>query len=694
MKLVVIEGPGKRESIKKYLGAGYDVFATKGHVRDLPKNKFGVNIEKNFEPSYEIIADKVKVVKELKEKAEKAEAIYLATDPDREGEAIAWHLASILKLKQDAPVRTAFNEISKQAIQESLANPKPLNLNLVKAQFARRVLDRIMGYKLSPLLSKKIKNKLSAGRVQSVVLKLIVDREKAINSFVKTEYWTLQANLLKNGVDAPFKSELSNFKGQKIEVHSEEEALKIEEELKANKITVSNIKRAVVQTKAPAPYTTSSLQQDSINKLKFTLNTYTKCAQSLYEGVEVAGEGKVALVTYIRTDSTRVSVDAQNRAKEYILENFGDKYAPKKFNQFATKKNVQDAHEAIRPISLKYTPEYLSGKIEPQYLRLYTLIFNRFLASQMSPAEYDSLQVEFSCGDYTLKSSGKALIFEGFTKMFKPADEEKSGINIPNLTEGEEVGLLDVLKEQKFTKPPVRYTESSIVKEMEDKGIGRPATYANTVMNLINRAYVIKESKNLVPTELGVQVTEYLEEYFANLMNVKFTAKMEEQLDEIEFNKRKWPEVLTEFYTDFSSQLNNAYIKSKSIKSKAESSGIICSKCGGEMVYRDGKFGRFLACNNFPSCKNTLNIDTEPPKDLGACPKCGGALSVKKNKKGKTFYGCSNYPKCDFASWDMPLDKRCPNCNNILYKHITSKGESIHCNEPGCNYVLEEDKEK
>lgn len=692
MKLVVIEGPGKRESIKKYLGSGYEVFATKGHVRDLPKNKFGVNIEKNFEPSYEIISDKVKIVKELKEKASKADAIYLATDPDREGEAIAWHLASILGLKPDAPVRTAFNEISKNAIQESLSNPKPLNQDLVKAQFTRRVLDRIMGYKLSPLLSKKIRNKLSAGRVQSVVLKLIVDREKAINSFVKTEYWTLQAKLLKENDKTPFDSDLTHFKGQKLEIPNEAEAKRIEEELKTNKVVVENVKRSVVKTKAPAPYTTSSLQQDSINKLKFTLNTYTKCAQSLYEGVEVAGEGKVALVTYIRTDSTRVSVDAQNRAKAYILENFGDKYAPKTFNQFATKKNVQDAHEAIRPISLKYTPEYLAGKIETQYLKLYTLIFNRFLASQMSPAEHDSLQVEFKCGDYTLKSSGKALIFDGFTRIFKPTDDEKSGIDIPNLTKGEVVDLKEIKKEQKFTKPPIRYTESSIVKEMEDKSIGRPATYANTVMNLINRTYVEKESKNLVPTELGFKVTEYLEEYFPNLMNVKFTANMEEQLDEIEFNKRRWREVLTEFYTDFSSQLNNAYIKSKSLKTEAQSSGIICSKCGGEMVYREGKFGRFLACNNYPSCKNTLNIETEAPKDLGKCPKCGGDVAIKKNKKGRTFYGCTNYPNCDFASWDMPLDKRCPKCNNVLYKHVTQKGESIHCNEPGCNYILEDEE--
>ena len=687
MKLVLIEGPGKRDSIKKYLGAGYEVFATKGHVRDLPKNKFGVDVERNFEPTYEIIEDKIKVVKELKAKAEKAEAIYLATDPDREGEAIAWHLASILKLKPDAPVRTAFNEISKNAIQESMANPTPINQNLVKAQLARRIVDRLMGYKLSPLLSKKIRNKLSAGRVQSVVLKLIVDREKAIRSFVKTEYWTMQNILNKQGDSIDFKSDLTHYKNEKIEIPNEAEAKRIEEELRSLPITVKSVKRAVVQSKAPAPYTTSSLQQDAINKMKFTLSTYTRCAQSLYEGVEVAGEGKVALVTYIRTDSTRVSPDAQKRAKDYILENFGEKYAPKTFNTFASKKNVQDAHEAIRPISLKYTPEYLEGKIESQYLKLYTLIFNRFIASQMSNAEYDSLQVEFSAGDYQLKSSGKALIFDGFTKVVKHNDEEKNGINIPNLTEGEIVNLKDIIKEQKFTKPPVRYTESTIVKEMEDKGIGRPATYANTVMTLVNRIYVVKEAKNLVPTELGFQVTEYLEEYFANLMNVQFTADMEEKLDEIEFNKRKWRQVIQEFYLDFNEHLNNAYINSKSLKPEAEASGISCSKCGGEMVYREGKFGRFLACSNFPSCKNTQNLDNEIPEDLGVCPKCQSELSVKKSKKGKVFYGCTNYPQCDFASWDMPLKETCPKCNNILYKHKTAKSEEIFCNNKDCNYV-------
>jgi len=685
MKLVLIEGPGKRDSIKKYLGAGYEVFATKGHVRDLPVKKLAIDVEHNFEPSYEIMSDKTNIVKELKEKASKAEAIYLATDPDREGEAIAWHLAHILKLKNDAPVRTAFNEISKKAVQESIANPKPINMSLVNAQTGRRVLDRLMGYKLSPLLSRKIRNKLSAGRVQSVVLKLIVDREKAINSFVPTEYWTIQCNLIKDGT--VFKSDLSQYKNEKIEVHCEEDALKVENDLKSNDIIVNEIKRSVVQSKAPAPYTTSSLQQDAISKLKFTSSSYTKCAQSLYEGVEVVGEGKVALVTYIRTDSTRISPEAQKMAKEYIVNEFGEKYAPKTYNVFSSKKNVQDAHEAIRPISLKYTPEYLKDKIESQYLKLYTLIFNRFLASQMSNAKYDSLVVDFACGDYTLKSSGKALIFDGFTKLLKPTDDEKNGINIPDLVEKEKVDLKEIKKEQKFTKPPVRYNEGTIVKEMEDKGIGRPATYAATVMTILNREYVVKDNKNLVPTELGVSVTEFLEKYFDNLMNVKFTALMEEQLDEIEFDRRKWQDVVSEFYMDFDEQLRNAYIKSKSLKTEAEASGITCNKCGGMMVYREGKFGKFLACSNYPSCKNTQNVEAEPPVDLGNCPKCGGQVNVRMSKKGTVFYGCSNYPNCDFASWDMPLKDNCPKCGQQLYKHETQHNINIYCNNKECKYV-------
>ncbi len=687
MKLVLIEGPGKRDSIKKYLGEGYEVIATKGHIRDLPPSKFAVDILHGYKPTYEVMADKRVIVKQLKEKAAKAEAIYLATDPDREGEAIAWHLAHILDLKDTDLVRTAFNEISRPAIQASIASPRAINMDLVNAQQARRVLDRIMGYKLSPLLSRKIRNKLSAGRVQSVVLKLIVDREKAIRDFVKEEYWNVSAQLA-NKANATFKSELIQYLDKKITIPNETECKRVESEIKASSFVVDSVKRTVVDGKTPPPYITSTLQQDAIKKLKMTLNTYTKSAQSLYEGVDVEGEGKVALVTYIRTDSVRISPEAQKMAKDYIINNFGEQYVPKKFNVYGGKKNVQDAHEAIRPISLKYTPEYLKGKMDNTLLKLYTLIFNRFLASQMSNAKYDSLVVEIKAGDYKFKSSGKALIFDGFTRIFNNADEDEeksNGINIPNLVEGELLSLNKLDSEQRFTKPPVRFNESTIIKEMEDKGIGRPATYAATIMTLLTREYVVKETKNLVPTELGEKVVEYLEKYFKNLMNVKFTAEMEEQLDEVEFKGKKWEDIVDAFYKDFIVHLNEAERTSESMKGEAEPSGHICNKCGAMMVYREGKFGKFIACSNYPTCKNTLNLNQdEVPDEIGPCPTCGGELQVKRSKKGDKFYGCANWPKCNFAHWDMPLKEKCNKCGEQLYKHISPRSEKIYCANKEC----------
>lgn len=689
MKLVFIEGPGKRDTIKKYLGSEYVVFPTKGHVRDLPAKSFAIDIEHGYEPTYEIIPEKKSIVNELKKQAEKADAIYLATDPDREGEAIAWHLATILNLDKDALVRTAFNEISKKAVQESIQHPKPINYDLVNAQQGRRVLDRIMGYKLSPLLSKKIHGKLSAGRVQSVTLKLIVDREKAIQSFVPVEYWNITAELKKD--KDKFKAELIQYKDKKLEIPNQDAVDKILSQIETAEYKVSNVKRQVTYSKPPAPYITSSLQQDAVSKLKMTLNSYTKCAQSLYEGVMIAGEGKTALVTYIRTDSTRVSLDAQFMAKDYILKNFGEAYAPKKFNEYASKESAQDAHEAIRPINLKYTPEYLKGKIEEQYLKLYTLIFKRFVASQMSFAQYDSLTVDILANDYKFRASGKALIFDGYTRVYKVQEDDKNGINIPALNEGEIVNKEKLITEQKFTKPPVRFTEASLIKEMEVQGIGRPATYASTVMTLFNRDYIKTEKKYLVPTELGVQVTEYLEEHFKNVMDIKFTADMENQLDDVELGKAKWQDIVDNFYKDFSKQLD---IASKEIgtttKSAPEPSDIKCDKCGAMMVYRDGKFGRFLACSNFPQCKNTKNVNQVQNQvtETGICPKCGGVVSAKYSKRGKLFFGCDNFPKCDYISWDLPLERKCPKCGANLFKKFSAKGKtSIVCNNKGCTYV-------
>ncbi len=690
MKLVFIEGPGKEESIKKYLGSEYRIFPTKGHVRDLPAKRFAIDIDNNFEPTYEIIPDKKALVENMKKLAEKADAIYLASDPDREGEAIAWHIATILGLDKNAPVRTAFNEISKKAVNESIQNPKPINLDLVNAQQGRRVLDRIMGYKLSPLLSKKIRGKLSAGRVQSVTLKLVVDREKAIQAFVPVEYWTISADLNKN--KQKFKADLVQFEDKKCEIHNEEEAQNVLKAIENAEYKVASVKRQIKPSKPPAPYITSSLQQDALSKLKMQLSAFTRCAQSLYEGVNIEGEGKTALVTYIRTDSTRVSKDAQFMARDYIIDKYGKEYAPNGFNEFASKKSAQDAHEAIRPINLKLTPESLKGKIEDQYLKLYTLIFNRFVASQMSWAQYDSLSVDIVANNYKFRSSGRALVFDGWTKVVKPADEEKNGINIPDLTEGDIVEKEKLNSEQKFTKPPVRFTTSSLTDEMEKQGIGRPSTFAATIMTLFNRAYIKTEKNALVPTELGIQVTDYLEEYFKTAMDIKFTADMEKQLDEVETGEVKWQEIVKDFYTDFSKQLDYASTQSGVTLPKSEPvpSEFKCDKCGAMMVYRDGKFGKFLACSNFPECKNTRNIKEAQNNitDTGICPKCGGVVSAKYSKRGKLFFGCDNYPKCDFISWELPLTEKCPQCGFNLNKKYNAKGvATIVCSNKGCTYV-------
>ena len=689
MKLVFIEGPGKKQTIEKYLGKEYVVFPTKGHIRDLPAKSFAIDFENNFEPTYEIIPEKKALVEEMKNKAKKAEAIYLATDPDREGEAIAWHLATILELDKNALVRTAFNEIGKKAINESISNPQPLNYNLINAQQGRRVLDRIVGYQLSPLLSKKIQGKLSAGRVQSVTLKLIVDREEAITNFVPEEYWNIHAELSKEGNS--FKAELIQYQDKKLEVNSKEQVDTILSAVENSEFKVETVKRQIAYSKPPAPYITSSLQQDAINKLKMTLGSYTKCVQSLYEGINIQGEGKTALVTYIRTDSTRVSLDAQFMAKEYILKNYGEKYHPGKFNEYTSKESAQDAHEAIRPINLNYSPEFLKGKIEDQYLKLYTLIYKRFIASQMSYAQYDSLTVDVLANDYKFRSSGKALIFDGFTKVYKIEEDDKKGINIPDLTEGEIVKKEKIITEQKFTKPPVRFTEASLIKEMEVQGIGRPATYAATVMTLFNRAYIKAEKKYLLPTELGVQVTKYLEEYFKDVMNIKFTADMENQLDDVERGKIDWQTVVDGFYHGFSEELTQASIKMGVSMPKAApvESDVKCEKCGAMMLFRDGKFGRFLACSNFPKCKNTKNINqpVNQIEEVGNCPKCGGVVGAKYSKRGKLFFGCDNFPNCDYISWDLPTEEICPQCGHKLFKKFMAKGGiAIICNNSGCGY--------
>ena len=693
MNLVIIEGLGKRETIKKYLGPEYEVVATKGHVRDLPEKTLGVNVLENFRPQYEIMPDKKDIVKMLKEKSSKAERIFLATDPDREGEAISWHLANILELDPNSPIRIAFNEISKNAVNEALLQPRAIDQKLVDAQQARRVLDRLVGYKISPILCKKIQPKLSAGRVQSATLKLVVDREESIRKFKPEEYWTLVANLKKTG--EVFKSTLNKIKGKKATVNNKEQMDAILESLKSNNFVVKEVKKTIAKSHPAAPYTTSTMQQEALNKLGMSLKKVTACAQELYEGVEIAGEGKVALVTYIRTDSVRIAPGAVDMARKYIKENFGDKYLPKTANVYKSKKSAQDAHEAIRPINLERTPEKLKGLLSPDNYKLYKLIYNKFLACQMEDATFNSVVARIDNGDYEFKASGKTPVFDGYLKVFdiakkskkdeKENDEEETSDNIklPPMEEGDTLDLEKLLPTQKFTKPDPRYTEATLVKEMEDKGIGRPATTTPTVMLLFNRKYIDKDGKFIKPTELGEKVNEYLEKFFASIVNTKFTAEMEGKLDDVAINGIIWQDFVKEFYADFVKLLGAADKDSVKYKIPPKETDVKCDKCGHMMVIRTGKFGEFMACSNFPACKNIQPI----VKDCGVCPKCGKPAVEKRSKKGTIFYGCSDYPTCDFVSWEMPLKDKCPKCGSYLtgkkiYSNLRKK-----CSNEKCNYI-------
>ena len=665
MKLVVIEGPGKRDTLRKYLGSEYDVIATKGHVRDLPPNEFAIDLSNNFQPKYSIMSDKQEVIKDLKKKAKSAECVLLATDPDREGEAISWHIANILDIDPASECRIEFNEISKDVVQSAVKKPRAINQNLVNAQQARRVLDRIVGYKVSPIICRKIKPRLSAGRVQSVALELIVDREKEIENFVPKEYWHVILHLFsKNGDDKTvFKATLEKRQGKKIKLESKAQVDEVLSHLSGKEYFVSHVERKDVRSKPSAPFTTSTMQQDAQNKLGFDLGKTSKTAQVLYEGVNIEGEGKVALITYIRTDSTRVSEDAQKKARDFIRHNYGDSYYPSKTRVYATKASAQDAHEAIRPINLDRTPASLSGKIPNDALKLYRLIFERFLASQMSDAVYDSLNVTIKAGDCEFKASGKTLKFPGFMSVYKnyeePNDDDQGSLlKIPPLVDGEVLCAKEIKSEQKFTKPPQRYTEASLVKLMEEKGIGRPATYAPTITTLFSREYTQKDGKAIVPTPLGRQVTEYLQQNFQSIMDIQFTAQMEGSLDRIADGEKVWQDVISKFWHHFQPYLDSAdKTRTDRLKSEVVTTDIDCEICGSKMVLREGRYGKFLGCSNFPKCKCIKNLSQskiEQEKDFGVCPKCGGKITEKHTKAGKVFYGCMNYPKCDYASWNNP----------------------------------------
>lgn len=692
MKLVIIEGPGKRETLKKYLGAGYEVVATKGHVRDLPEKSLGVDISKNFEPQYEIMPGKEAIIKELKNKASKADCVLLATDPDREGEAISWHIQHILNIPESAPCRIEFNEISKSVVNKAVQNPREINMDLVHAQQGRRVLDRLVGYKVSPIICKKIKPNLSAGRVQSVALKLIVDREKEIVNFKPQEYWPICAFLEKDGIK--FKANLATKLGKKFVPNNAEQAENVVKYLGDQQFVVEEIKRSVTKSMPPPPFITSTMQQDALNKIGMSISQTTKSAQALYEGVELGSEGKTALITYIRTDSTRVSPEAQAKAKDYIVSHYGEDFAPKTYNIFKAKKNAQDAHEAIRPISLDKTPETVKPFMTADNYKLYKLIYERFVASQMTPATYDSQSVGISAGALGFRATGRTPIFAGWTRAYKVFEEQEDDSNeskLPRLNEKDNLNVDKITKEQKFTKPPVRYTEASLIKTMEEKGIGRPATYAPTVMTLLNRTYMVKEGKYLKPSELGTTVTEFLEKYFADIMNVDFTAEMEDSLDRIADGEESWQNVIAKFYTGFERELIFAYRESKRMSVAPEVSDVICSKCGAKMVVREGKYDKFLACPNYPKCKNIVSLN-QPKKSVCKCPQCGKDVVEKRTHGGKIFYGCVGYPECKFASWDKPTGDFCPKCKSFLTVKESKTMNYYKCSNKSCDY--EEKKTK
>lgn len=686
--LVIVESPAKAKTIGKFLGSNYKVKASVGHVRDLPKSKLGIKIEENFEPEYITIRGKGPVINEIKKEAKKAEKIYLATDPDREGEAISWHLSHILGLSKDDKVRIEFNEITKNAIKAAIKKPRQINQDLVDAQQARRILDRLVGYKISPLLWRKVKRGLSAGRVQSVATKLICDREKEIENFKPAEYWTIDVFLEKNSeiFKANFYGVREEGKEKKLELKNNEEVETVIKEIKTNTFTIDEIKRGNRKRNPNPPFTTSTLQQEASKRLGFSTKKTMMIAQQLYEGIDIKGEGTVGLITYIRTDSVRISDEALKKAKDFITEVYGEKYTTGVRRFKSKKKNdIQDAHEAIRPTLVNRTPEKIKSSLSSDQYKLYKLIWDRFIASQMSPALYETLSVKISAGNYIFRASGSKIVFDGYLKILKDDKQEKE-IEIPDLCKGEIVRLKDVQSEQHFTQPPARYTESTLVRTLEELGIGRPSTYAPTISTILSRGYVVLENKYFKPTDLGILVTELLREYFADIVNEEFTADMENKLDKIEEGLLNWKDVINEFYKEFKISLEKAENEINKIEIQNEVTDIKCEKCGRFMVIKHGRFGKFLACPGYPECKNTKPI----VKELGVkCPECGGELIERHTKKGRKFYGCSNYPECSFVSWDIPTGDKCPKCGSILVLKKTKKGTYIKCTNKECKYKKE-----
>ena len=681
--LVIVESPAKAKTIAKYLGKNYTVEASMGHVRDLPKSKMGVDIENNYEPKYISIRGKGELIDKLRKAAKKADKVDLATDPDREGEAISWHLANLLKISEDSQCRIVFNEITKTAVKGSIKQARKININLVDAQQARRVLDRLVGYEISPILWRNVKWGLSAGRVQSAALKLICDREEEIKAFNAEEYWTVDCVMKKERKKFPIK--LSTKNGKKIEIKNEDEAKIIVKELEKGEFVVAGIKKGKKVKNPLPPFTTSTLQQEASKKLNFMTKRTMSVAQVLYEGVEVKGHGTVGLITYMRTDSVRISEEAQGKALEFIKSTYGEEYSPEKPREYKGKKNIQDAHEAIRPTYVEITPEVAKANLTSEQYKLYTLIWNRFMASQMASCRLNTNSIDITNGDYKFKASGSTIDFDGFMKLYQYSNEEDAeGVILPVLEEGEVLKKESIEGKQHFTQPPARFTEASFVKLMEEKGIGRPSTYVPTISTILSRGYVLREKKNLIPTELGFIVNKILSDYFNQIVDVEFTADMEKKLDHIEEGSEEWREVVDEFFKPLKVAIDKAEKEVAKVVIEDKVSDVPCDKCGRMMVIKRGRYGDFLACPGYPECKNAKPIVEE--LDV-PCPECGKKIVVKKSKKGKKFFGCSGYPECKFVSWNEPVKDKCPKCNAyMVLKYSKKDGNYVQCSNSECGY--------
>lgn len=689
--LVIVESPTKSKTIEKFLGKNYTVKASMGHLRDLPKSTLGVTFlpdeehANEFEPKYINIRGKGDLIKSLKAEAKKADKVLLATDPDREGEAISWHLAFILGIDPTSACRIEFHEITAAAVKDAIKHPRCIDMDMVDAQQARRILDRIVGYQLSPLLWRKIRKGLSAGRVQSVATKIVADRDREIEDFVPVEYWTLSAKLREGSKGQLFEAEAVKYKGKKLELHNEQEARAAEEALsKADYIVSDAVKKERKRHPVP-PFTTSAMQQEANKKLNFSAKKTMMLAQQLYEGVSL-GKTSVGLITYMRTDSVRLAEVAISEIRDYIKQNFGSEFCPAKENHYSTKKNAQDAHEAIRPTSVMRTPAEMQEHLTNDQLKLYTLIWNRVVASQMTDAVYDVTTLTIDAADYQLRATGSVLKFPGFLQLHSKYDDKEKDSKVPYVEPGSKLLLYKLLPaEQHFTEPPAHFTEATLIKELEEKGIGRPSTFAPTIVTLLTRSYVVKDAKKLLVTELGIMTVDMLTEYFKELINIGFTAQMEEKLDEVAEKKHTKDEVLSEFYGPFKKELDHAGVAIPIVEIPLEVSDVPCDKCndGTMMVIREGRFGKFLACPNFPKCRNTKPI-LHP---IGVkCPKCGADILERKSKTGKVFYGCERYPDCDYTTWDKPLNEECPECKHMMVEHVERNGSKRKfCSNPECS---------